>query len=159
MPAVRIQSGIGGVILRSPSARAAAAEEAAEAAAADSSAATGDASFPSSGISPLVVDPLSSLRWNSDSTDSFWLSGLGTPGRLSLRRRLRLCMLRILWRSEMTRPASGAAKTMVPGVAVGGGVGESDRKSGWMCASLCDRCCVKPVRCDWIVPVDPGLGL
>ena len=157
MPAVRIQSGMGGVILRSPSARAAGEE--AEAVASGSFAATGDASSSSSSGISAFVDPLSSRRWKNDSTDSFWLSGLGTPGRLSLRRRLLLWMLRMLWRSEMTLPALGAANTMVPGVAAGGGVGESDRKSGWMCASLCDWCCVKPVRSDWIVPVDPGLGL
>ena len=34
------------------------------------------------------------------------------------------------------RPAPGAAVTMVLGVACGGGVGLSDRKRGWMSASL-----------------------
>lgn len=56
-----------------------------------------------------------------------WLKGLGTTGRLSLRIRLRVRMLCL---SEMTWPAFGAAVTMVPGVAAGAGVGESDRKSG-----------------------------
>lgn len=37
--------------------------------------------------------------------------------------------------SEITCPALGDAMTTVPGVAMGG-VGESDRKSGWICASL-----------------------
>jgi hypothetical protein len=68
-------------------------------------------------------------------------------------------MLRMLWRSEMTCPALGAAKTTVPGVAVGGGVGESDRKSGWMWASLRETCWVKAERCEWTVLVEPGREL
>lgn len=43
---------------------------------------------------------------------------------------------RILARSEITCPAPGAAVTIVPGVAAGGGATESVRKSGWMCASF-----------------------
>lgn len=36
----------------------------------------------------------------------------------------------------MVCPAKGAAVTVVPGVAVGGGVGLLERKSGCMCSSL-----------------------
>jgi hypothetical protein len=41
-------------------------------------------------------------------------------------------------RSLIRRPAKepGAAVTIVPGVADGGGVGEDDRKSGWMWSSF-----------------------
>lgn len=38
----------------------------------------------------------------------------------------------------MTRPALGDAITLVPGVATGGGSGESDLKRGWMCDSQMD---------------------
>jgi hypothetical protein len=68
-----------------------------------------------------------------------------------------LLMLWMLCLSEMTFPAFGAATTTVPGVALGGGTGESDRKRGWMWASLCDACCVKAARCAWIVLVETGL--
>jgi hypothetical protein len=60
------------------------------------------------------------------------LSGLGAVGRLPLRI---LDSDRMLWRSEMTCPAFGAAVTTVFGVTTGGGIGESDRNSGWMCDS------------------------
>ena len=60
-------------------------------------------------------------------------SGLGLDGRLPL---LIRWIDRILCRSDITWPAPGAAVTIVPGVAAGGGVGESVRNSGWMCASL-----------------------
>lgn len=63
------------------------------------------------------------------------VSGLGAF-ILPLRARLKL---RMLSRSEKTWPACGAAMTIVPGLASGGGVGESDRNSGCMCDSLmCD---------------------
>lgn len=51
--------------------------------------------------------------------------------------------MRVRVRSDMRRPAFGAATTMVPGVAAGGGVGESDRNKGWMCSSLVDACVVR----------------
>jgi hypothetical protein len=54
-------------------------------------------------------------------------------GRLPLRMRL---SDRRLGRGEMTCPAMGEATTLVPGVATGGGSVESERKRGWMCASL-----------------------
>jgi hypothetical protein len=57
----------------------------------------------------------------------------------------------MLCRSEMSWPELGAATTTVPGVTLGGGVGESDRKSGWMCASLSEACSVKAARCAWMV--------
>ena len=56
--------------------------------------------------------------------------GLGLLGALPLR------ILRIM-RSFISKPAKlpGAAVTVVPGVADGGGVGEELRKSGWICFS------------------------
>lgn len=86
------------------------------------------------------------------------VSGLDLVGIDPLRSRLRL---RMLWRSEMTCPACGAAITTVPGLASGGGVGESDRNSGWMCDSLAEVCWVN-ARCggfgSW-ERVDAGLKL
>lgn len=61
------------------------------------------------------------------SIDPVLVSGLGAWGRLPLRTRLRL---RMLCGSEMTWPACGAAITTVPGLASGGGVGESDLNKG-----------------------------
>lgn len=139
----RIHSGTGGVILRSVSAPAAVAAVAASAASS------------SSRISSVT---LSARRWN-ESHDAARLSGLGAAGRLPLRILRMLLMLRMLCLSEMTWPPLGAATTTVPGVAIGGGVGESDRKSGWMWDSLCVACCVNEVRgaCDWTVRVEAGL--
>jgi hypothetical protein len=57
---------------------------------------------------------------------------IGLEGRLPLLNRID----RILARSEISWPAPGAAVTIVPGVAAGGGVGESVLKRGWICASL-----------------------
>lgn len=57
----------------------------------------------------------------------------GLEGRLPLRIRW---TERMLARSEITCPALGAAVTIVPGVAAGGGVGESVRNRGWMWASF-----------------------
>lgn len=71
------------------------------------------------------------------SNEPVLVNGLEATGRLSLRMRLKL---RIDWRSEMVNPDCGAAMTTVPGLARGGGVGESDRNSGWMCDSLADAC-------------------
>jgi hypothetical protein len=68
-----------------------------------------------------------------------------------------LAILLILCRSEITCPAPGAATTTVPGVALGGGTGESDLNKGWMCASLSDACCVKAARWAWIVREETGL--
>lgn len=64
---------------------------------------------------------------NDLESKSFLFRFGGAIGKLSLRRRLRDMLL--VWR-ERTRPASGAAMTMVPGVAKGWGSGESDRKRG-----------------------------
>jgi hypothetical protein len=105
-PALRIQSGIGGVIFLSvPSTHSI------------------SSSSRSSGAA-LVVGRL----WN-ESKEPCRLRGLGTAGRLPLRMRVRVRMLAL---SEMSCPPFGAAVTMVPGVAKGGGVGESVRKRGWM---------------------------
>lgn len=69
--------------------------------------------------------------------------GLDVVGRLSLRILFRD---RMLCRGVMICPALGEAVTTVPGVAAGGGVGESDRNKGWMCSSLVDGCSVNVVR-------------
>jgi hypothetical protein len=55
------------------------------------------------------------------------LRGLDWAGKMPL-----LTLLRdwLLGRCIMTLPASGDAITVVPGVAIGGGVGESERKRG-----------------------------
>jgi hypothetical protein len=64
----------------------------------------------------------------------------------------------MLWRSEMTCPAFGAAVTTVLGVTAGGGIGESDRKSGWMCDSASVDRKLTPERCGLAVrTVDAGL--
>jgi len=63
-------------------------------------------------------------------------NALGLAGSDPLLRRLRLLIERMLARSEMTWPAPGAAVTIVPGVAAGGGMGESVLKSGWICDSF-----------------------
>lgn len=103
-PALKIHSGIGGVIfLSSPS-------------------------VVTSSSSRSSGDALSTLRWK-DSNDPCVLRGLGTAGRLPLRIRARL---RMLFLSEMTWPALGEATSIVPGVTAGGGVGESVRNRGWM---------------------------
>lgn len=71
------------------------------------------------------------------SIDPVLVSGLCACGILPLRTRLRL---RMLCRSEKIWPACGAAITTVPGLASGGGVGESDLNRGWMCDSLTEVC-------------------
>lgn len=91
-------------------------------------------------VSSLAALIVLALAAGKLSNDPLAVSGLDTAGRLPLRIRLRL---RMLCRSEMTRPACGAAITIVPGLATGAGSGESDRKSGWMCDSLAEGCCVK----------------
>ena len=107
VPAVRIHSGMGGVIFLSP---------------------------PSGAVGVFGSDS----SWTSDELASAFrkdsrlpcrLRGLGMGGKLPLRIR---CRDRMLALSEMTCPALGAAMTMVPGVAIRGGAGESERKRGWM---------------------------
>jgi hypothetical protein len=55
------------------------------------------------------------------------------PDRLGARALLKLC--RGLIERGSTVPLKGLATTTVFGEVAGGGVGESVRKSGWMCAS------------------------
>lgn len=87
-----------------------------------------------SGMGGVNVRSLPPSSLSSRSTASLMLSKLslcirGLDGRLPL---LILLNDLILDRSDITIPAPGAAVTTVPGVAAGGGVGESVLNRGWM---------------------------
>lgn len=120
--------------------------------------------MPLSSLDVLSVFPLAVIIGklsNDPFPSSSPVNGLDRVGSDPLRSLLRL---RMLCRSEMTCPACGAAITTVPGLASGGGVGESDRNNGWMCNSDADAemCSVK-ARCGGFgsgcVRVDAGLKL
>lgn len=114
-------------------------------------------SLPSLATLRLLPPPWTAAKLSNDPLPST-VSGLDLVGSDPLRSRLKL---RMLCRSEMTCPACGAAITTVPGLASGGGVGESDRNNGWMCDSLADVCWVN-ARCGGFgscVRVDAGLKL
>lgn len=144
-PAFKIYSGTGGVILRSG--------RSGSSSSTSPSAVSSDRPL-SSLVALNVLSPAEKL-----SNELLLVSGLDTAGSEPLRIRLRL---RMLVRSEMICPACGAAMTIVPGLAMGGGVGESDRKSGWMWPSLTDVCSVVKARrggAGRALRVDAGLKL
>lgn len=80
-------------------------------------------------------------------------------GWLPLRIRRILLILRMLCLSERVWPPLSGTMTTVPGVAIGGGVCELDRKRGWIWDSLGVTCCVNDARCAWIVRIEAGLEL